>query len=213
MRVEVYAATRAQQGRTNEDHFTIGRGIFPMYAVADGAGNAQRSAKRATDLFTKLHAETEVSTPAALRHQATWKNWTRLLDTALLGGGQATFCAFTLTGHQDKYSATGVSVGDTRLYLLPSNGNLLHITESAKKSRLGSGHAEPITFHIDLYPGDLLITMTDGAYTPMKATEIAPVAMRAKVKHLSEVPMALIDRAAKFGGLADDATAMVVRVA
>jgi hypothetical protein len=40
-RVECFAATRPQQGRTfNEDAFLVGRAERPFAALADGAGNA-----------------------------------------------------------------------------------------------------------------------------------------------------------------------------
>lgn len=216
MKAEVYAATKTQKGRTqNEDHFAIGRGVQPMVAVADGAGNAVRSAKRAIDMFIKLHAAAEIERPAELIKQDTWKNWIRLLDTALLGGAQSTFCAFTMGAYmangQRVESATGVCAGDTRLYLLDSNGMLSHITSTAKKTRLGSGQAEPITFHVELRKGDLLIVATDGAYSPMSLDELRRITVSAKMKHLSEVPMAILERAGKYGGLADDATALVVR--
>ena len=50
MRVEYFAASLPQQGRTqNEDAFLMERGERPFAALCDGAGNAERAAKRVLD--------------------------------------------------------------------------------------------------------------------------------------------------------------------
>ncbi len=215
MRAEVYAASQSQKGRQNEDSYLIGRGAFPMCALADGAGHAERAAKRAITLFEKLHADAEQRNPQELLEQKTWKNWVSLMDSALLGGPQSTFCAFNVGGlSASKTVATGVCSGDSRFYLLNgSNGNLIHLTESAQKSRLGSGKVQPMTFHVELRSGDLLLLLSDGAWTPMSPDDLRRTVLAAKTKHLSEVPVAIIERAGKHGGLADDATAVVMRCA
>lgn len=88
-RWECVAASRPQDGRTaNEDSFLVGRGAVPFAALCDGAGNAERAAKRALGLFGKLIAE---ATPAQIAQPEAWAGWVRLLDSALLGGGQSTF--------------------------------------------------------------------------------------------------------------------------
>ncbi|MFQ5847832.1 MAG: hypothetical protein ACE5IQ_09230 [Candidatus Methylomirabilales bacterium] len=52
MRVECYAATRPQDGRTaNENAFLIIRDGIPVAAVCDGAGVAEQVAKRVVRLF------------------------------------------------------------------------------------------------------------------------------------------------------------------
>lgn len=69
--------------------------------------------------------------------------------------------------------AVGCAVGDSRLYLLNREGNLYIVTDGAKKARLGSGSAEPFTFRIDpLLPGDVLLLLSDGAYTPLSMNEL-----------------------------------------
>jgi len=80
MRIEIYAATRTQQGRPqNEDAFLIGRDAVPYVVLCDGAGNAERAAKRAIKQFEVLLKEcwlqrgtgggnlVEMDTPARLR--------------------------------------------------------------------------------------------------------------------------------------------------
>jgi serine/threonine protein phosphatase PrpC len=218
LKTEMYAASRAQTGRCqSEDDFVLHRGKFPMCAVADGAGNAHRAAKKALGMFSKLHAEVECRNAVELLQPETWKKWIKLLDTALLGGCQSTFCAFNVGSVMDSSQKTidiaiGVSVGDTRLYLLNgTSGEMKNVTEGANKARLGSGEADPIAFSVELRPRDLLLLLSDGAYTPMSIAELQKITISAKVKHLSEVPIAIVGRAAKYGGLADDATAVVLR--
>lgn len=217
-KTEVYAASRVQTGRSqSEDDFLLHRGKFPMCAAADGAGNAQRAAKKALGMFAKLYTEVENQNPMELLQPETWKKWIKLLDTALLGGFQSTFCSFSVGSVMDASQKTvdvavGACVGDTRLYLLNgATGEMKNVTERAKKARLGSGEADPIEFKVELRPRDLLLLLSDGAYTPMSIAELQKITITAKVKHLSEVPMAIVQRAAKYGGLADDATAVVLR--
>ncbi len=217
MKFESFAATHPQNGRTqNEDDFLIGRGNFPLAAVADGAGNANQAARKALGLFHKLHNEAE-SSPAALLDPETWKKWVRLLDSSLLGGSsQTTFCAVNVGDVQDgegkrKTVAVGAAVGDSRLYLLSREGKLTIVTEGAKKARLGSGSAEPFTFKLDLLPGDVLLLLSDGAWTPIPASLLQRTVTTAAVRHFSDVPSSVLDVAGK-NGFADDATCVALRV-
>ena len=57
----------------------------------------------------------------------TWVNWTRLLDSALLGGPQSTFLAVAAI----KDRVVGVCVGDSRLYYLPFGGEIKILTEES----------------------------------------------------------------------------------
>jgi hypothetical protein len=82
VRPECYAASRAQEGRSaNEDAFLVGRGPIPCVALCDGAGNAQRAAKRVLTLFEKLFQD---STPEQIADERVWGGWIKLLDSALL---------------------------------------------------------------------------------------------------------------------------------
>ena len=215
MKAEIYAASTPQNGHQNEDHFFVSRNGFPTCAVADGAGAANQAAKRVLDMFARLHAEMEQTSPTGLLKPEVWKGWMKVLDSALMGGPQSTFCAFTIGGYMDSEQkrhevAVGVCAGDTRFYLLNDNGELTNITASTRKMRLGSGSVDPVTFWVELHPGDLLLLLSDGAYTPMSLSELQRIAVKAKLIHLSEVPVAIIERAAKYGGLADDATVVAL---
>ncbi len=67
MKWEIFAASRPQNGRTqNEDDFFVGRGVYPVAALADGAGNANLAARKALAMFSKFHSDTEKSCPMDL---------------------------------------------------------------------------------------------------------------------------------------------------
>jgi len=109
-RTECYAATRPQQGRTqNEDAFLIGRGDRPFAALCDGAGNAERAGKRALILFEKLVGE---ATPELIASEEIWAKWAKVLDSSLLGAAQSTFLGLAFTaqccGHV-RWRFTGIS--------------------------------------------------------------------------------------------------------
>ena len=109
-RLECYAATRPQQCRTqNEDSFLIKSGDRPFAALADGAGNAERAAKRVLSSFEKLLNE---ALSAQIGDAETWAKWVKLLDSSLPGGAQSTFLAVAFIGSE----AVGACVGDSRLY-------------------------------------------------------------------------------------------------
>src|SRR5271154_391406 len=110
MGVECFAATRPQQGRAqNEDAFLIGRGERPFATLCDGAGNAERAAKRVLTLFEKLLAE---ATLEQIFDPATWIKSVKLLDSSLLGGSQSTFVGVAVV----KGSVVGACAGDSRAY-------------------------------------------------------------------------------------------------
>ena len=206
MRVERFAATRPQQGRTqNEDAFLIGRGEPPSAALCDGAGNAERAAKRVLSLFEKLLSE---ATPTQLTEASTWAKWTKLLDSSLLGGAQSTFIGVAIVGSE----AIGACVGDSRAYLLNRDGHCRIVTDGASKHRLGSGQAQPFPLRLTLSAGDILLLLSDGAWTPLNLYLLQKTVVSAALKHFSEVPQAILDAAGR-AGRADDMTAVALRVA
>src|SRR5271169_1477289 len=189
VRVECYGATRPQQGRSqNEDAFLIKSGERALIALSDGAGNAERAAKRALALFEKLLGE---AVPADIGDDKTWAKWMRLLDSSLLGGPQCTFLALAFQGSY----AVGVCVGDSRAYLVNRDGQCRILTDGAPKHRLGSGQAQPFPFRLALGHGDILLLLSDGAWTPLNLYALQKTVVIAAVKHFSEVPQAILEAA------------------
>jgi serine/threonine protein phosphatase PrpC len=107
-------------------------------ALADGAGNSERAAKRVLRLFEKLLNE---SRPEQITTAETWTRWVKLLDSSLLGAAQSTFLAIAIAANE----LVGVAVGDSRAYLINREGQCRILNEGASKLRLGSGHAHPIS--------------------------------------------------------------------
>jgi len=99
----------------NEDAFLIGRGDRPFAALCDGAGDAERAAKRVLALFEKLLNE---ATPDQVTAAETWTKWIKLLDSSLLGAPQCTFLVVAFAANE----AVGVFVGDSRLRASAASG-------------------------------------------------------------------------------------------
>lgn len=173
-------------------------------ALCDGAGNAQLAAKRVLALFEKLVGSASVE---ELRDAASWKSWAKLLDSSLLGGAQSTFISVAVVGQ----IATGVCVGDSRAYLIHRDGRCQILTEGAAKQRLGSGAIHPCPLRLSLNPRELLLLMSDGAWTPLSLGLLQRTVMGAAVRHFTEVPGAILDVAGR-AGRADDMTAVTLRL-
>jgi len=205
MRIECFAATRPQQGRSqNEDAFLIGRGERPFVALCDGAGNAERAAKRVLALFEKLFGE---ATAAQTVDPATWNKWVKLLDSSLLGSAQSTFIGLV----ESNGGVVGACTGDSRAYLINREGQCRILTDGALKHRLGSGHAEAFPIRSALSPRDILLLLSDGAWTPLSPYLLQKAVASAATRHFSELPGAILDAASR-AGRADDMTAVTLRL-
>jgi serine/threonine protein phosphatase PrpC len=204
MKIECYAASRPQQGRTaNEDAFLIGRETPSFAGLCDGAGNAQQAAKRVLALFEKLFREASLQEVLA---PDCWQRWVKLLDSSLLGGTQSTFLAVAVLDG----NAVGTCVGDSRAYTLHRDGECRIVTEAAAKFRLGSGKAESFFVRQPLAPGDMLLMLSDGAWTPLSPYLLRKAVLAALPKGFAEVPSAILDAAGRTGRL-DDMTAIAMR--
>lgn len=205
MRVEIYGATRTQQGKSqSEDAFVIGREPAPYAVLCDGAGNAERAAKRALKQFETFLKDSGVD---QVRSPENWSKWIRLLDSSLAGGAQSTFLAVVFFGAE----YVGACAGDSRAYQFTRDGDLRILTDSASKQRLGSGAAQAFPLHGSLASGDMLLLLTDGAWTPLGLPLLKKAILSAVGKHFSEVPQAILDAAGRTGR-ADDMTAIAARV-
>jgi hypothetical protein len=201
----IYAATKSQQGKTtNEDAFLIGRGPIQSAGLCDGAGHAQQAAKKVLILFEKLLIE---ATNEQLLDPSIWTKWVKLLDSSLLGGNQSTFVAIAIVNG----IAVGACAGDSRAYLLNRDGELRILTDGATKFRLGSGKAEAFPIHQQLSPGETVMLLSDGAWTPLGLYGLRKAVQGIIGRHFSEVPIAILEAAGKSGRL-DDMTAIAIRV-
>ena len=207
MNVECYGATRPQQGRSaNEDAFLIAGGARPLVALCDGSGNAEQAARKVLRLFRKLFEEAQ---PEDIVRFPTWGSWVRVLDATLRGGAQSTFVAGTVAGNR----FIGTWAGDSRAYLVDRDGNCRILSDStaANKYRLGSGRAEASPIHLQLQPRDVVLLLSDGAWTPLSPELPRRAVVGAALKHFSEVPEAVLDAASRTGR-ADDMTAVALRM-
>lgn len=207
MRVECFGQSRPQNGRAqplNQDAFVIGRGAVQWVGLGDGAGNAQSVAKHALALLgTRLK---EAPLGEMLREQA-WRGWAKGLDSALLGGPQSTLVAAAVVGEE----AMGVAAGDSRAYVVPIEGPMRLLTEAASKARLGSGETEPFVFRTALAARDVLLLVSDGAWTPRGSSGLERAVRAGFARPFPDLPAAVLDAASRRG-CADDMTAVALRL-
>lgn len=202
--VEIYASSRPQDGgKANEDAFLIHRAPIPFAALCDGAGNAEQTAKRALSFFEKLFKEAKRDD---IERFSTWVQWVKLLDSSLLGGNQSTFIAIAVL--EERY--VGTCVGDSRVYLRDRDGHIHIIAENAVKYCLGSGNVDPFPIYLPCNRGELLLAMSDGAWTPLNVSQLKKVVNKSLFGHLSELPPAMLDEAGK-NGRADDMTVIAIK--
>jgi serine/threonine protein phosphatase PrpC len=207
MRVECFAATRPQQGRAekdNEDSFLVSREEPPFAVLCDGGGNAERSSKKAIQMFQKFCAG---STARLMAEHATWSGWMKSLDSALLKGPPSTFLGVTLLDAL----AVGVSVGDSRAYLLSRAGDCRHITEGAAKAQLGSCKAAPFPIREELSPGDTLLLLSDGVWAHISLELLQRSILPSAARHFSDIPSSILDAASRHGR-PDDMTVIALRI-
>jgi serine/threonine protein phosphatase PrpC len=207
MRVECFAATLPQRGRTekdNEDAFLVSLEDPPVAVLCDGAGSAARAAKKVLQLFQKHYRD---STARLIADQLTWLNWVQTLDAALLKGPPSTFLAVAILDTL----AAGVCVGNSRAYLVNATGESRHVTEGAGKHQLGSCKAVPLPIRENLKPGETLLLLSDGAWLPLASGTLHEIVSAAAARHFSQVPKAILEAASRHGRL-DDMTAIALRV-
>jgi len=205
MKIECYGLTRIQEGRKlNEDAFLIGHGTIPFAALCDGAGNAEQSAKKVLRLFQQLFNNAtlgKVLTPEI------WTGWLKVLDSSILGIAESTFIGVSVIGRQ----VIGAYVGDSRAYVIKNEGDCKLISTVPSKFRLGSGKTEPVIINLTLEPNDILLLLTDGAWTPLNPYLLSRAVRSVEGEHFSEVPTAILDAAARTGR-PDDMTAVAVHI-
>jgi serine/threonine protein phosphatase PrpC len=85
------------------------------------------------------------------------------------------------------------------------------ITIVPSKFRLGSGKTEPVPINLTLEPQDILLLLSDGAWTPLNPYLLTKAVRSVEGKHFAEVPIAILD-AAERTGRPDDMTAVALRI-
>jgi serine/threonine protein phosphatase PrpC len=108
------------------------------------------------------------------------------------------------------YSIANDDVGDSRAYLTDRNGPLRILTDGASKQRLGSGQAHPFTIALTQNPGDIVLLLSDGAWTPLNLYALQKTLVAAAIGHFAEAPAAILESAGKHGR-AHDMTGVVLR--
>ena len=202
MKVECYGSTRPRDGSTaNEDAFWIWRPSSTVAALCDGAGHAQRCATRVLRAFSQ---QIDGGLLQVARFPA-WSGWLRSTDAAMAGGPQSTFVGVAVADGR----LLGAYAGDSRAYLVNEHG--CRILTEAPARRLGSGAAEPQPIHEPLAPGDTVLLMSDGAWTPLAPAAIHRAVMAARLRAFVDLPVNLIDLAGKHG-YADDMTVLALRL-
>lgn len=204
--VECYGASLPQTGhKWNEDAFVIGRDPVPYAAVFDGTGIAEKSAQVAASYF-KLQIKDQqekVADPLA------WAAWVKLMDSHLMGLAQSTFVGVAVT-NETTGAVVGAYAGDSRAYVFGDKGTTL-LTPSDSPRRLGSGRVNPGTFTVRLDSYDILVLMSDGAWTPLGSPYLMKQTIMGAVgKHFSDVPQAILDAAQRTGRW-DDMTVVALR--
>jgi serine/threonine protein phosphatase PrpC len=202
MRTECYAASRIRDGGTsNEDAYWISREDGRIAALCDGAGHAQLCGGRTVRVFGEL---VQSGTLEIDRFPA-WARWLKSVDASMAGGPQTTFVGVAAAGSR----ILGACCGDSRAYLINEHGCRILTEEGGR--RLGSGVAEPRPIHERITPRDVVLLMSDGAWTPLQPAAIQRTVMGLTLRHLSDVPPALLDLAGAKGR-ADDMTVVAMRV-
>lgn len=205
MGVECCAKSRPQQGRaTKEDAFIIIREPIPVAAFCDGAGNAEQAARRVLRLFQLFVREATVE---HILDPITWVRWVRKLDSSLLGGSESTFVGAAVVGDQ----LVGASAGDSQVYLLGAEGGFRYLPAFTHKARLGGGDVKPFTFGVTLRLRNIVLLMTDGAWTPLSPYLLEKAARSLILEHFSDVPTAVLNAAGRTGRW-DDMTVVALRL-
>ena len=129
------------------------------------------------------------------------------MDSFLLDCPQSTFIGIAAIGH----SIVGAYVRDSRAYLIDSEGGCRLVTVAENKFLLGSGLAVATPIRETLKQRDVLLLLSDGAWTCLSLYLIQRAAVSFMMKHFSDVPRAVLDAAGRTGR-ADDMTAVALRI-
>jgi tetratricopeptide (TPR) repeat protein len=201
---DVFTATRPGSPRRSScDAFLVLREPALVVGVADGAGDAPTSARRALAQFQRMLAETQSRGRCS---PEVWAGFIPVLDAHGQGEPETTFLAGGIFGCE----VIGVWAGDSRAYVVPVQGPIELLTTGTGKARLGSGQARAGTFSRTMHPGDLLLLMTDGAWTPFDNMKTLEALVRGHPATQRPSLAEAIVAAAEKAGHTDDKTVVIV---
>ena len=175
-----------------------------VLCIADGAGGRSGGAEAAS-LAVKLIRDDVFR----LNNGAACVEALRLMDEAMARDSVAgeTTCALAIVTPEEIF---GASVGDSGVWWIPENGNLLILTEGQqRKPFVGSGGAWPVPFQRRNQPGWLLLA-TDGLLKYTSAERIVGVCREQPVEVATRQLIELVRYAS--GGLPDDVTVVLAKL-
>lgn len=175
-----------------------------VLCVADGAGGRSGGAEAAS-LAVKLIREDAFR----LNNGDACVEALRRMDEAMAKDSVAgeTTCALTVVTPEEIF---GASVGDSGVWWIPENGDLLNLTESQqRKPFVGSGAAWPVLFQRRNQPGWLLLA-TDGLLKYTSAERIVRVCREQPVELAAKQLIDLVKYPS--GGLPDDVTVLLTKL-
>lgn len=190
---EIYGLSKAKEGRNaSEDAFVILRGQSPMIAVCDGEGDAEQVAKKVLRSFQLF---IQSAKPGELLVFPNWREWIRLVDSSLLPDNQCTFTLIIIADNK----IIGANVGDNRVYKFDQNGNISILTQGSRKSRLGSGEADPFPIYNIMEKNEIVSLMTDGAWNSLSLPIITGLFRKRLSYHPADLTRMFIEEAGKYG--------------
>ena len=120
-----------------------------------------------------------------------WTRAAKLLDSHLLGANKSTMVVSSLVEEVISICA----VGDSRAYLV-RDGQASILTEGASKQKLGSGEIQPLIKEFGVRDRDLILLMTDGAWTHFSLHQLAQTVMK-NLLNLPDLPNSILKQSSK----------------
>ena len=205
MKIECHGESRLAAGRELAGSILIDDSAIPLIALCEADSRPGRSGRRVLDRFQHLFSEAE---PTEIGRFSTWAHWMGVLDFALLRHSHSAFGAAAVVDDR----VIGTTVGSCRACLFDGNGNTRIFTGDRERSlsslRLGTGDAKVSPIDIALKPQDLLLLLSESAWSPLGLSHLRRIVAGAQFGHVSAVPAAII--AAASGRVEPDREITVV---